>query len=254
MQFGTFRPPRLKSGVLHHPDSTARLLRLSVGVGRIIVRVVGKSAFVSLLQRKGFEMAQKRQLCSGQYRAFQVLDDIFIIASGVHPTSGFDVTLAASPLDIFPPQFVLWHTPPKIPTLDVLTPFAVSSRFESGKSVNFVTVVDSYGKNRVPVEQTPDLLDHVERSLETAASSDSAVDVGAEVKKLIANRAQVNISKVTEETELSKLDMNSLQMRFLAIDLTKFIRNHGGSKELLSGDIGDLTVKGVIDLVKESIA
>lgn len=199
-------------------------------------------------------MPQKRQLCSGQYRAFQVLDDIFIVASGVHPTSGFDVTLEASPLDIFPPQFVLWHTPPRTPTLDVLTPFAVSARFESGKSINVVTVVDAYGKNRVPVEQTPDLLDHVERSLETAATADAAVDVGVQVKELIANRAQVNINKVTDETELSKLDMNSLQMRFLAIDLTKFIRNNGGSKELLSDDIAGLTVKGVIDLVKENIA
>ena len=68
------------------------------------------------------------ELCSAEYSATLVpvpdgTPKVFITAQGVHATSGYEVMFHASPLDVFPPQFSLWHLRPSGPVTDVLTPF-----------------------------------------------------------------------------------------------------------------------------------
>lgn len=101
---------------------------------------------------------QPPELCSAQYTAtlVQVPDggeQIFIQASGVHPTSGFEVFFQRSPLDVYPPQFSLWHVRPSAPTLDVISPFSKFTSFKVTGPVSEVKVSDANGQHRVTVQK-----------------------------------------------------------------------------------------------------
>lgn len=97
-------------------------------------------------------------LCSASYRAQQVPDAIFIFADGIHPTSGYHAFFEQSPIDVFPPEFILWHVAPSGIVLDVLTPFTTYTSFQSGGKIERVVVHDADGRHDVDVEQVPDLL------------------------------------------------------------------------------------------------
>src|ERR1051325_10657813 len=51
-------------------------------------------------------------LCSANYRAQQVPGAVIIIAEGWHPTSGYQEFFEKSKIDVFPPEFTLWHVLP----------------------------------------------------------------------------------------------------------------------------------------------
>jgi hypothetical protein len=75
------------------------------------------------------------ELCSAQYTATIVPvpdagDEVFIQASGVHPTSGYEVFFQKSLIDVYPPEFSLWHIKPSGPVLDVITPFSKFTGFK----------------------------------------------------------------------------------------------------------------------------
>ena len=95
-------------------------------------------------------------LCLASYNAEQVPGVVLIHAHGFHPTSGYHVFFELSPLDIFPPQFLLWHIKPSGPVLDVITPFSVSTSFLASEPIKTVVVYDADGKHTVKVEQVPD--------------------------------------------------------------------------------------------------
>jgi hypothetical protein len=97
------------------------------------------------------------ELCAAEYTATRVpgLDGpakIFITAQGVHPTSGYSVMFHTSPLDVYPPEFSLWHIKPAGRSLDVLTPFTALTAFDESKQVQNVVVVDAAGRTEVPVK------------------------------------------------------------------------------------------------------
>lgn len=102
--------------------------------------------------------AAQTALCAAQYSATIVQipdggDEVFIQASGVHPTSGYEVFFQKSPLDVYPPEFSLWHVKPSGPALDVITPFSKFTGFRAGGVVKQVTISDAKGRHTVAVQK-----------------------------------------------------------------------------------------------------
>ncbi len=100
--------------------------------------------------------APRPELCSARYSATLVpvpdgTPKIFITAQGVHPTSGYEVIFHVSPIDVFPPQFSLWHLTPSGPVLEVLTPFSKFTAFDAKETVRTVEIVDASGRHTVEV-------------------------------------------------------------------------------------------------------
>ena|SRR5688572_29698074 len=98
------------------------------------------------------------EACAASYRAQQVPGAVIIFAEGVHPTSGYKEFFQRSMIDVFPPQFSLWHVVPSGIVLQVITPFTEHTSFSASHKVDEVTVHDADGKHVVPVEQVPDVL------------------------------------------------------------------------------------------------
>ena len=98
-------------------------------------------------------------LCSAVYRADQVPGAVIITAQGFHNTSGYKVFFIKSPIDIFPPQFSLWHIGPTGVVLQVITAFSESVQFKTTTNVKSVTIVDADGRYEVPVIPSPDHLE-----------------------------------------------------------------------------------------------
>jgi hypothetical protein len=95
--------------------------------------------------------------CAASYRAEQVPGAVLIFAEGAHATSGYVVFFEKSPLEIFPPQFSLWHVEPSGMVLEVITPFSKYTSFATKTKIDTVVVYDANGKHEVEVEQVPDL-------------------------------------------------------------------------------------------------
>jgi len=97
------------------------------------------------------------ELCSAEYSTTKVpvpdgIPKVFITAQGVHPTSGYEVMFHQSPMDVFPPQFSLWHLKPTGPVTDVLTPFTKFTVFDAKQEVKTVEIVDAAGRHKVDVK------------------------------------------------------------------------------------------------------
>lgn len=102
------------------------------------------------------------ELCAGTYYAQQIGHTVNLTATGGHPTSGYDVFLQQSPVDVFPPEFALYHRKPSGTVLDVITPFSISKHFVSAKPVNVIVVHDAEGPHSVKVVQAPpEIHDHI---------------------------------------------------------------------------------------------
>jgi hypothetical protein len=98
------------------------------------------------------------ELCSAEYSATIVPvpdggEEVFIEASGVHSTGGYEVFFQKSPLDVYPPQFSLWHIKPSGPSTDVLTPFTEITTFKKAGDVTEVIVVDKTDRHKVKVQR-----------------------------------------------------------------------------------------------------
>src|SRR5215213_351786 len=93
------------------------------------------------------------QLGRASYRAEQSRDTVIIFAMGWHPTTGYFDFFEQSPIDIFPPQFILRTIRPIGIVLPVLTPFAIWVMFGASEPVETVTVHDADGAHEIKVEQ-----------------------------------------------------------------------------------------------------
>jgi hypothetical protein len=98
------------------------------------------------------------ELCSAQYTATLVPvpdsgDEVIIQASGMHPTSGYAVFFQKSRIDIYPPEFSLWHVKPSGPTSDVISPFSKFTGFKASGRVKTVTVFDANGRHDISVQK-----------------------------------------------------------------------------------------------------
>lgn len=95
----------------------------------------------------------KLELCVGSYHAEQIGQTVILTATGVHPTSGYDIFFEQSPIDVFPPEYSLWHKNPSGVTLQVVTPYSESVHFISAVPVKRLVVHDANGSHNVTVEQ-----------------------------------------------------------------------------------------------------
>jgi hypothetical protein len=92
------------------------------------------------------------ELGAGSYHARREGEQIFVTATGQHPTAGYAVQLVRHPMKRFPPVFMLYHTTPEGNVAQVITPFSVCASFRAGQPVEAITVRDSQGEHRVAVE------------------------------------------------------------------------------------------------------
>lgn len=90
------------------------------------------------------------------YRANQVPGGVIIIAEGTHGTPGYDVFFEQSPIDIFPPEFILKHRKPDGIVIQLETPFTAVTSFETTEKIEEIAVHDAQGRHRIKVDQTPD--------------------------------------------------------------------------------------------------
>jgi hypothetical protein len=97
------------------------------------------------------------QPCAASYRAEQVPGVVLIFADGAHSTSGYRVFFEQSPIDVFPPEFLLWHVQPSGIVLQVITPFNEWTSFKAKEQIKTVVIHDANGRHEVEVEQVPDL-------------------------------------------------------------------------------------------------
>jgi hypothetical protein len=91
------------------------------------------------------------------YRAQQVPGAVVIFAEGFNPTAGYTNYFEESPLEIYPPQFILRSIPPGGIVAQVLTPFAIWVSFGAREPIKTVTVHDDNGEHKIKVEHTLDL-------------------------------------------------------------------------------------------------
>lgn len=77
--------------------------------------------------------------------------NITLIASGSTPRAGYTVFFEKAPLLIFPPQYILYQTPPEGPSAEVITPFIVTTSAGSSPLIKSLTVTDRNGSHRVTV-------------------------------------------------------------------------------------------------------
>jgi hypothetical protein len=88
-----------------------------------------------------------------EYQAYQNEGAVTLVAFGQHPSDGYLVAFELSPIDIYPPQYILTHRAPTGPTAQVVTPFVVSAGFRDDSPVENVIVEDGNGKQKIPVKQ-----------------------------------------------------------------------------------------------------
>jgi hypothetical protein len=86
------------------------------------------------------------------YTARQEGGDVVVTATGANPTASFKTQLAREPEKIFPPRLAFYRKPPDGIAAQVITPFTVCATFKASRRVSAVTVRDSKGEHRVPVE------------------------------------------------------------------------------------------------------
>jgi len=98
---------------------------------------------------------RKLDLCDRaiEYRGFQKHGVVTVVVYGSHDTSGFKVTLQQKPIEIFPPQYYLFHESPSGISLPVVTPFVVSAHFRSSNAIDKVVIEDGRGCHDVAIEQ-----------------------------------------------------------------------------------------------------
>jgi hypothetical protein len=94
-----------------------------------------------------------QELCVGSYTGQQIGHTVNLTATGGHPTTGYEVFLQQSPIDIFPPEFALYHRNPSGTVLDVITPFSISKHFVAAKPVKLIVVHDAEGAHSIKVVQ-----------------------------------------------------------------------------------------------------
>lgn len=92
---------------------------------------------------------------AGEYWAVQDEDSLAVLlfARGTTPTSGYEVFLRESPLTVWPPEFLLIEIAPSPSTVvaQVETPFGTWAWFESGESIDTLTVHDRNGTHEIEV-------------------------------------------------------------------------------------------------------
>ena len=91
-----------------------------------------------------------------KFTAQQVPGRVIIIATGTHPTGGYQVFFQRLPIRIWPPEHRLWHVAPTGPATTAITPFVAIADFAAADTLDTIIVHDANGSHKVKVEQVPD--------------------------------------------------------------------------------------------------
>lgn len=103
----------------------------------------------------------RMELCSAQYTAtlVPVADGtpiVSIAAQGSHPTGGYETVFHKSPLEVYPPEFSLWHLKPtEVPREPNghagAVPFTKFTSFQAHGKIAKVRITDAAGIHEVPI-------------------------------------------------------------------------------------------------------
>lgn len=88
-------------------------------------------------------------------RAFWFGDGLIISAQGTLPATCWEARIDESPLDIWPPEFILSQCSTAAPCLEVLVPYHVSESFPLGSRPDEIGVYDADGRRTVEVKDIP---------------------------------------------------------------------------------------------------
>jgi hypothetical protein len=91
-----------------------------------------------------------RKLGRGSYTAHQFFETVTIRATGTLPNLQTEAQLVMSPIEIFPPEFILFFVEPPI-TNPATLPFDVQTTFSTTQVITEVSVHDADGRHEVPV-------------------------------------------------------------------------------------------------------
>mgnify|MGYP007026481668 CR=1 FL=1 len=98
------------------------------------------------MKKSNFELAISETIVATQYK-----DIVTLIAQGNNNTSGYKVFFEKSPIDVIPPEFILFQIPPSELVLNAITPFTAVAAFHSDKITKNLLVKDRNGKRTVEV-------------------------------------------------------------------------------------------------------
>jgi hypothetical protein len=129
----------------------ARLVKVNQNFG-------GDGFVVTMIQQEEQEPGEEREAAApanqdAAYSAVQFGGTVYLFASGVVPTGGYDISLNQRPERIYPPNFQIKITPPDGVAIQVITPFTVQAKFGARDPIPAVMIMDSKGRHRVPVLQ-----------------------------------------------------------------------------------------------------
>lgn len=98
----------------------------------------------------------------GELKAFLVPQgseggDLYIVATGTTSTPCWDVEVDLSPIDIWPPQYVIIACPTSPVCPQLVSPYSAIGRFPVTTRPETIKVQDAEGVQDVPVEVVPDL-------------------------------------------------------------------------------------------------
>lgn len=95
----------------------------------------------------------EKRLCRAIYFAYQDYGTVTVLALGVHTSgSGWKVFFEQKPIDIFPPEFSLFHEVVS-PSVEPITKYKAEVEFQSPEQVKIVKVQDACGTHEVGVQQ-----------------------------------------------------------------------------------------------------
>lgn len=105
-------------------------------------------------------MQETKESFTEEYRAVQVGQTVYVIASGKNPHNRYEVGLvevkAVEEISAVPPQFQLTRKELNGRVVKIPTKFAVYDKFTSETPVEYVTIRDAENEHRIVAEQTPD--------------------------------------------------------------------------------------------------
>jgi hypothetical protein len=98
------------------------------------------------------------ELCVGRYKAEHVLGNVLVYAFGVHATSGYHTLFSIDASEEECPTLSVWHIKLEGIALQVVTPFSISTSFQTVKTLKRVRLRDSNGVHEIDVESMPALI------------------------------------------------------------------------------------------------
>jgi hypothetical protein len=93
------------------------------------------------------------ELGRGKYQATQTGNALLLVATGIHPTTGFREFFEAHDLGSKMPEFGFFFIKPTGIVNPVITPFQHHEHFDVQNRVDFVIVEDADGEHRIRVAQ-----------------------------------------------------------------------------------------------------